>query len=78
MFFLRVAVIQRRNVRRTVFRNLCNVSVKTVKHRKAKIPVSFVYRTVFLSLHPFVPGHCLQEKHAVFVDFGGTVHVNAV
>ena len=55
MFFLRVAVIQLRKVRRAIFRNLCSVSVKTVKNRKAKIPVSFVYPDGVFKSPPICP-----------------------
>ena len=74
MFFVRVVVIQQRKVRHTAYQNLCNVVVKQQRIRK---PNPSVIRLPGQCFHPFVPGHCLQEKHAVFADFGGRVDVNA-
>ena len=65
VFFLRVAVIQRRKVRRTVFRNLRSVSVKTVKYRKAKIPVSFVYPDCVFESPPICPRTRLETSNAL-------------
>ena len=60
--FLRVVEIQRRKVRQ--YSKICvTLLFKTSKLSESEIPVQFVYpKKVYLSLHPFVPGHCLQEN----------------